>query len=261
MHSVLTAKNKLQRSRQTQHVFCVGGDTEGKKASSLRVFASPPGPPPRAPRGRGRPELNTAASRQLRHAAASIEGGSASPSQIRAAPPPPTWIWGGPPWPGALPARRREMREARCSTVAMSAAAGGCAPPVRRGAARLGCLARSRPAPLPPVMSSVAWGRRCSLALAQRSPERRTRAPPGASSVGRELRRGRRRRGRGAGSGRGRELGRGRRPRPRAALLGARSAGVGDGPRGRGVGRGARGGAPGRGRVDLGLPVCWSGDM
>ena len=123
VHSVLTAKNKLQRSRQTQHAFCVGGDTEGKKASSLRVFASPPGPPPRAPRGRGRPELNTAASRQLRLAAASIEGGSASPSQIRAAPPPPTRIWGGPPWPGALPARRREMREARCSTVAMSAAA------------------------------------------------------------------------------------------------------------------------------------------
>jgi hypothetical protein len=44
------------------------------------------------------------------------------------------------------------MREARCSTVAMFAAAGGaggCAPPVGRGAAGLGCLAGPGPAPTP----------------------------------------------------------------------------------------------------------------
>ena len=46
-------KKELQPSSQKHHPFWVGRDAVGKKASSLRLFGSPPGPPPR---GRGRPE-------------------------------------------------------------------------------------------------------------------------------------------------------------------------------------------------------------
>jgi hypothetical protein len=57
------------------------------------------------------------------------------------------------------------------STLPGGTAAGHARRGSTSGATGLGCLTRSGIATPPPVMSSAAWGRRCSSALAQCSPD------------------------------------------------------------------------------------------